>query len=67
MERKSGTCCHCYPWNPDIAALTVSSGVLGGRKVFIRSRRDKVKQLHAPILKENNPICDIHKYTNQNN
>lgn len=48
-------------------ALTLSSGVLGNVKAFIKSRRDEVRQLYAHSLKENNPVCNIDKYTNENN
>ena len=47
-------------------AFILSSGVLGDEKVFIKCRRGEVRWLCAPMLKENNPVCNIDKYTNEN-
>lgn len=53
--------------SPDAEELILCSDVSENGKSSIASRREEVRQLYAHILNEDNPVCSIDKYTNENN
>lgn len=65
--KKDGSMLSLLPIKSRCCGVIFSSGSLGDGKAFIKRRRDESRQLRGPILKENNPVCNNDKYTNENN